>query len=552
MDLQILYNNPKPGKSKESSMYKKKKKNPTQMVYVRGQAADIGEKSLKKRGYKPSRTIGKVKFFTAKETEAIEKDLGDAIKKVESGSDTMPGTEKLLKQLKKKKELYEKKLKSQKDRLAKEIEKMKEKDYQPEEGISPKQAMRKNISEKNQIISSVRKVDNQFKRLVKSVKNKIKKTDKKLKSDKKASKKKKDSKKTRPKRRGMSAKKLSSKVKGLAKYAQKARVKKYLANKAGASEIRKELKKVSRVRKLKNPIKILDNPSIEILSNPKKGSKKVSKKKKSSKKTSKKKSSKKASPKKAVKKSKASPKKKVSKKKSSKKKSKKSIKAISSHPYAMKASKKTKKKKNPSYKKKSNPQSIKETIMVTGKKVGEFVLAGHKVLEATGLVIGGASIPAISAGIDKYAPVIRSFIGKTPILSNIANAAGDAFLPAVIGMIVHQFVPNDKAKAVAKGIVGAAVVSISYKLTSEAMGLTKGMAGFVTSPDMQGIVAVPEMNGFAGADFGSAYTTQSSDFGSFVAGDQTPLEQPVDYTSEASMGSYGAYDFEDNSEEVDF
>lgn len=363
---------------------------------------------------------------------------------------------------------------------------------------------------------------------------------------------------------------------------KKSSAKKSYKKKSTKKVAKKKTKKTA--RKKSNPITVLSNP-ITVLSNP---PKKKTSKKKSRKKVAKKKATRKVAKKKASKKVEKKVVKKPSKKKSSKKKtskrkgSKKKVskkakkkatvkmpqmespkskkksarkKARKAARKARKAARKMKKKGNPSYKAsgkksfKKKKHKLKGNPVMKAKKFGgnmiKKISAGHTVAEASGLLLGGAGIQLIK---QMVVPRIAELASKIPLIGAPIAKNLDYIAPVAIGALAHHYAKNPHVKAAAKGLVGAAVVTIGADLYGKM--LSKPMSGIIGVP-MNGIIGVPQMNG---ADFGRmdadfGQISNSSDFGSFVVGETQPLESNADFTSEATIGAYA---YEDGGEEVDF
>jgi len=547
MDLQILYNNPskhkKAHKRKENPMAKlRKKRNPKTVYRRQDDQVTLLTAAGKPKKVGPLFRIGKVDMPSQKAIDRKRKKLSDMDEKILKKGIAPADKSRLLTKRKKAVKALEESLEKAHKKLGGEIKRMQEKGYGADETLTVKKAMaqikkqKADIKKADSVLDKELKLNKEFTKVVKSKrKKKVEAPKKKKKASKKASK------------------------KGARKH-----------------------------RRRRNPSKIeaLSNPTIEVLSNPKKKKAKKSYKKPSKKKKASKKSSKKKS-KKIVKDSSKpkSSKKKSSKKKSSKKKSSKKNKSIFEEIFSSKKSKKKGKKKKSSkkkarkgkgkgkksykakalkikpetkakksYKKKSKNKRKSNPSGGVGMASKFEQITKHEVMEATGLAVGGVALKL-------YNQHAKSIIVNLPGIKNLyqmipAKAAPlfdgviDVLLAAAVGHgITYASKGNAKAESISKGLIGAAVVSFAMKATQSAYAVAgKQMNGFVAVPsmdgiiavpEMNGIIAVPEMNGFGEADFGSF--AGDGDFGAIIASPE------MEGLGEADFGEadFGEFDYQD-------
>lgn len=551
MDLQILYGNPTPDK-KEKKMRQKKlrKKNPVAVYRKAKVAAD--SKAAGRKG--PSYRFGKVDVPSTRDVAKIAQKISTAVARVEK----IPDSKKKLKviaDLKKKNNQYRVKVGKLMQKQQGEAKRMLNKGYIQEKGMTPKQGKAELKKEQNELNRAKKAAKAMDARIAKALKGASS-----ISIGGKKRKKKKASKKVKRVTKRKPSKRKASKTVSKKKSSKRVSKKKSSKRKTRASKAR-------RVKRKKNPITILSNP-VEILENPKRRSKKKASKKVSKKKASKKVSKKKSKKRKSRKTKKSSMKKsamaaveaqvKPKKRKAKKRKSFKKAKALS----APKAGKK--KKKNPSYKK-SGYKLQKNPFGGAMDKVEKFTknVLAHDLAEAGGLLVGGASIKAVEHLRKKFAPQISSMVAQVPFIGAFLEKNIDTILPLTVGIVVNKYVQNDKAQAVAKGMIGASVVNIGTSLyIAAAKMVDPTMAGIIAVPNMNGIIGVPEMGAMkmvgdfqglgaqdiTGADFGAPRGVGLSGGGGYI--------QDADYDSGApevvmprqpdSLGGYEDIEYSDD------
>jgi len=585
MDLQIFYNNPSRKKRKEKPMrsLRKRKKNPTSAVYRKqgggsrlmtleerlAKGLPVGaKKQIPNKG--PSIVIGKVKVFTQKETDKAFSTLNKAVNDL-SKAKNVQGVEKKLKAAQKVKEHLTKTIRGRIEKLKKEEAKMKDKGYVRSLDMSEAEARREMKKEASDVKRAEKKLKALYKKLnssakkVKSVKLPgEKKRKKKAAKVAKKTRKVKSSKKMKTHKRKKSAKKVTPK-KSIKRKARKSSSKRRTHKRKGAKASKRRSHK-----KKSNPI-IASNPSVIVGENPKRKKKKASKKKarKSSKrKGSKKKSSNGGDRRKVSKKAAAmmAAEEKPTKKKSKKRKSSKrrKVKASSSHPsVSKKASKKKRSYKSKKHKVKSNP-----SFGGAMKKIEDFTqdYLGHELAEAGGLLAGGAAIQGIKHAMTKFFPTVKTSVAKIPVLGAFLSKNFDAILPLAIAGAAHHFVGNKRAKAIAKGVIGASVVNLGtslYLAAAQMAGSQTALSGIIAVPQMSGIIAVPQMGAYHSSDFGAPEGITDADFGGYIT---TPMSgsymQDADFDSAGpiptaprnpdSLGSAFEVSYDDGEEEADF
>ena len=540
MDLQILYNNPSKKKRKENpSMRTRKKKNP---VNVYRKARTESKKPIKG----PSIRFGKVDFPSLEQRQARDKAILDALTNVEENIKDPKAKAKALKKYQDLRTKYRKSLANRIKSLTSEEDSLKNKGYISDKTISIKEAKSKLREEAKAIEDDKR---NQ-KKIESDIAKLLAKTDKSLGLS---------TGKRRKKKKTVASKKAVKKVvrkkKRPAKKAKKKVAKKSTAKKAsGKKKVSHKKKKVSRkskaskgrrVRRKKNPITVLSNPSkIEVMENPnKKGSKKKSKKvsKKKTKKSSKKKS-----------------------KKASKKKSKGIIEGLKDV-FSSKKKKSSKKSKKASYKakgakkfKKGKKYKVKNNPGVSMAKSKFEKITKHDGMEVAGLAGGAAALQAYNGYVKPFilskVPFIASMYSKVPAGAlPMVDGLVDVLLAGGVAHLASKYAPGEKMDAVTKGIIGAAVVSLSMKATVA--------LGNATIGPMQGIIGVPSMNGIIAVPAGMGAITMESDFQGMGASGMTNSDfggadmgtayiQDADYGSESMSGS--DVEYSDESEDSDF
>jgi len=316
---------------------------------------------------------------------------------------------------------------------------------------------------------------------------------------------------------------------------KKASPKKKTATKKKAKKTKKASKKVAN----KTTKKIVA-PIVEVAQKKKPNKKKTSKKTKKTKKASKKaakKTSKKTAPKKATKKN--------SKKAPKSRKTGSAKKAVGFKTKgASKSVKKTKKNKKYGVQiKKGKPFFSLLNNPFGGnmlKKVEKVI--GHDVMEAGGLLVGGASIQGINHAISKFAPTLKNSINSVPFIGAMLSKNIDAIIPLALGIAANHFVKNDKVKAVAKGVIGASVVNIGASLYNA--------AAVMSGATMSGIVAVPNMGGinYQQNDYGMGRIVNDSMAGEAKAlGVESTDFGGMGYVESADFDSLGMSGYDDDS-----
>lgn len=229
------------------------------------------------------------------------------------------------------------------------------------------------------------------------------------------------------------------------------------------------------------------------------------------------------------------------KKKSKKVKSKKGKSKVKKSKAKTKAVSTRKKYKKARYKVKSNPGA---------NMASKFEqITKHEVMEATGLASGGVLLKIYNQHAKQAVvnlPGIKNLYQMIPAkAAPLFDGLVDVLLAAGLGHIISKASKgNAKAEAISKGIIGAAVVSFSMKATQSAYALAgqqmngfvavPSMDGIIAVPEMEGIIAVPEMNGFGEADFGQF--DSDADFGAILA---TPEMEGM------GEADFGEYEYED-------